>query len=229
LSWVEEAKKRAAQAAIRHVKSETVIGLGTGSTAEYMIQMLSSLLDSGTLSDVQGVPTSNRTLSLANSLGIPITTLDEYPKLDLSIDGADLIDNKLNVLKGGGGALFREKIVASASQTYIIIADERKVVKNLGIGFPLPIEVLPFSVTPVTQKISELGANVIIRIAHTNEPMVTDNGNYIVDADFGPIDNPEKLEIKLKSIPGVIETGIFLDFVDVAYIGTKDGLRKLPK
>ena len=228
MSWVEEAKKRAAQAAICHIKSETVIGLGTGSTAEYMIKILSSLLESGTLWDVQGVATSNRTSSLANTLGIPMTTLDEYPRLDLSIDGADLIDNKLNLLKGGGGALFREKIVASASETYIIIADERKIVKKLGTGFPLPIEVLPFSVTPVTQKISELGANLTIRI-DKNKPIVTDNGNYILDADFGPIDTPEKLESKLKSIPGVIETGLFLGYVDVAYIGTKDGIQKLPK
>jgi ribose 5-phosphate isomerase A len=228
LSWVEEAKKRAANAAISHVESDTVIGLGTGSTAEYMIQILGSLLASGTLFGVQGVPTSNRTSLFANTLGIPITSLDEYPRLDLSIDGADLIDTKMNVLKGGGGALFREKIVASASNTYIIIADERKIVKKLGTGFPLPIEVLPFSLTHVTQKISELGANVMTRRYH-NEPTITDNGNYILDADFGPIDNPEKLEIKLKSIPGVIETGLFLGYVHIAYIGTEDGLQKLPE
>ncbi len=226
MSWVEEAKKRAAHAALSHVESETVIGLGTGSTAEHMIQILSSLLASGKLTDVKGVPTSNRTSKFANALGVPITTLNEYPILDLSIDGADLIDNNLNVIKGGGGALFREKIVASASKTYIIIADKRKIVKKLGTGFPLPIEVLPFSMTHVTQKISELGAEVMTRSVH-NKPIVTDNGNYILDADFGPINNPERLEINLKSIPGVIETGLFLGYVDIAYLGTEDGIQKL--
>jgi len=145
LSWVEGAKRRAAEAAAQHVTSGTVIGLGTGSTAKHMIEIVGSLLA-----------------------------------------GADLIDGSLDALKGGGGALLREKIVASASETYILIADERKIVEKLGTGFPLPIEVLPFSVTLVADRIGKLGASVVHRTGEAG-PVVTDNGNFILDADFGPM------------------------------------------
>jgi len=180
------------------------------------------------LTDIMGVPTSNQTSIDAEEAGIPLTTLDDHPTLDLSIDGADLIDGNLDALKGGGGALLREKIVASASETYILIADERKIVEKLGTGFPLPIEVLPFSVTLVADRIGKLGASVVHRTGEAGS-VVTDNGNFILDADFGPIDDPLTLERKLKSIPGVLETGLFLGYADIAYVGTPDGVRKLKR
>jgi len=228
MSWVDGAKRRAAEAAAQHVKSGTVIGLGTGSTAKHLIQIIGSYLSAGKLTDIQGVPTSNQTSAYAQEAGIPLTTLDDHPELTLSIDGADLIDGYLNAVKGGGGALLREKIVASASKTYILIADERKIVEKLGTGFPLPIEILPFSAAPAADRVRKLGASVVLRRGK-NGPVTTDNGNFILDADFGPIDDPAGLERELKSIPGVLETGLFLGFADIAYVGTADGVRKLER
>ncbi|MBC8224650.1 ribose-5-phosphate isomerase RpiA [Candidatus Bathyarchaeota archaeon] len=228
MSWVDGAKRRAAEAAARHVKSGTVIGLGTGSTAKHLIQIIGAYLSEGKLTEVQGVPTSNQTAADALEAGIPLTTLDDHPELTLSIDGADLIDGDLNAIKGGGGALLREKIVASASKTYILIADETKIVEKLGTGFPLPIEILPFSAAPTADRVGKLGASVALRRGKLG-PVTTDNGNFILDADFGPIDDPAGLERELKSIPGVLETGLFLGYADFAYVGTPDGVRKLER
>ncbi len=229
MSWVDGAKRRAAEAAAQHIKSGTVIGLGTGSTAKHLIQIVGSYLSAGRLTDIQGVPTSIQTSADAKEAGIPLTTLDDHPELTLSIDGADLIDGNLNALKGGGGALLREKIVASASKTYILIADERKMVEKLGTGFPLPIEVLPFSAAPVADRVRKLGASTELRMDEKIGPAVTDNGNYIIDADFGAIDDPIKLEMGLKMIPGILETGLFLGYADLAYIGTRNGVKKLER
>jgi ribose 5-phosphate isomerase A len=205
-----------------------VIGLGTGSTAKHVIRIIGSYLTAGTLTDIQGVPTSKQTSIDARKAGIPLTTLDDHPVLTLSIDGADLIDGTLNAIKGGGGALLREKIVASASKKYILIADERKIVEKLGTGFPLPIEVLPFAATPAAGQVGKLGASVTLRKGQSS-PVTTDNGNFILDADFGPIEDPDGLEGKLKSIPGVLETGLFLGYADLAYVGTLNSVRKLRK
>ena len=158
MSWIAGAKRRAAEAAAQHVESGTVIGLGTGSTAKYMIEIIGSFLNSGRLTDILGVPTSIQTSADAKEVGIPLTTLDDHPELSLCIDGADLIDGNLNAIKGGGGALLREKIVASASKTYILIADERKIVEQLGTGFPLPLEILPFSAAPAADRVGRIGA-----------------------------------------------------------------------
>jgi len=228
MSWVDGAKRRAAEAAAQHVVSGTVIGLGTGSTAKHLIQIIGDYLSAGQLTEIQGVPTSNQTSAYAMEAGIPLTTLDDHPELMLSIDGADLIDGDLNAVKGGGGALLREKIVAAASKTYILIADETKIVEKLGTGFPLPIEVLPFSATPAADRVEKLGASVALRRGKLG-PVTTDNGNFILDADFGPMDDPAGLERELKSIPGVLETGLFLGYADVAYVGTPDGVRKMER
>ena len=228
MSWIAGAKRRAAEAAAQHVESGTVIGLGTGSTAKYMIEIIGSFLNSGRLTDILGVPTSIQTSADAKEVGIPLTTLDDHPELSLCIDGADLIDGNLNAIKGGGGALLREKIVASASKTYILIADERKIVEQLGTGFPLPLEILPFSAAPAADRVGRLGASVTLRRGKRGK-MTTDNGNFLLDADFGPIEDPPWLERELKSIPGVLETGLFLGFADMAYVGTPDGLRKMQK
>ena len=228
MGWVDGAKRRAAEAAAQHVESGTVIGLGTGSTAKHVIQIIGAYLSTKRLTDIQGVPTSNQTSADAKEVGIPLTTLDDHPELTLSIDGADLIDGYLNAVKGGGGALLREKIVASASKTYILIADERKIVEKLGTGFPLPLEILPFSAAPAAYRVERLGASVVLRRGKLG-PVRTDNGNFILDADFGPMDDPAGLERELKSIPGVLETGLFLGYADLAYVGTPDGVRKLER
>jgi len=230
MGWAEGAKRRAAEAAASHVRSHSVIGLGSGSTASHLIQVIGSLLEKGELTDVSGVPTSHQSAADAREAGIPLTSLDEYPELDLAIDGADQIDGNLDAIKGGGGALLREKIVASTAKEYILIADERKLVERLGKGFPLPIEVLPFSADPAAGKIAKLGAEVSVRIGSGKlGPVVTDNGNFILDADFGSIKDPKKLEGELKKIPGVLETGLFMDYADIAYIGTKDGVKRLDR
>jgi len=230
MSWADGAKRRAAEAAASHVRSHSVIGLGSGSTASHLIHVIGSLLEKGELTDVCGVPTSHQSAADAREAGIPLTRLDEHPELDLAIDGADQIDGHLNAIKGGGGALLREKIVASAAKEYILIADERKLVEKLGEGFPLPIEVLPFSAEMAAGKIVELGAEVSLRSGSGKlGPVVTDNGNFILDADFGPMKDPKRLEGELKKIPGVLETGLFIGYADIAYIGTKNGTKRMEK
>jgi len=207
-----------------------VVGLGSGSTALYFIRILGSRLETGDLHEIKGIPTSHQSSEAAIEAGIPLTSIDEHPILDLSVDGADQIDMQLRAIKGGGGALLREKVVAAASNTYVIIADERKVTEHLGEGYSLPIEVFPFSRRAVLKEIEGLGAKVTIREAKGKlGPVVTDNGNIIFDADFGWIQDPHNLEKTLKLIPGVLETGLFLDYADLAYIGTKEGVNKLER
>jgi len=230
MSWAEEAKRRAAEAAASHVRSHSVIGLGSGSTATHLIQVIGSLLEKGELTNISGVPTSHQSAADAREAGIPLTSLDEHPALDLAIDGADQIDGNLDAIKGGGGALLREKVVASTAMEYILIADERKLVEKLGDGFPLPIEVLPFSAEPVMGTITDLRAKVSIRRGSGKlGPVVTDNGNFILDADFGPMDDPKWLDGELKRIPGVLETGLFIGYADIVYIGKKDGIERLDR
>lgn len=228
MSGADQAKRRAAEAAAAHARSGGVIGLGSGSTASHLIRIIGSRLESGELTDILGVPTSYQASAEAARAGIPLTTLDEHPELDLAIDGADQIDESLEAIKGGGGALLREKIVASATREYIIIADEGKLTRTLGDGCPLPVEVLPFSIGTVLRKIEALGADAAIRSGDGKlGPVVTDNGNFIVDADFGPLSDPRKIDTELKAIPGVLETGLFLGYANTAYIGTSESVRKL--
>ena len=228
LTWVEDAKRRAAEEAVKHVEDGQVIGLGSGSTAAYAIRLLGEKLRGGELRDILGIPTSLQAASEAVEAGIPLTTLEEHPIVDVSIDGADQLDARLNLIKGGGGALLREKIVASCSKLYIIVADERKLARRLGENCPIPLEVHPMAVKPITMRLEELGARASLRMARGKVgPVVTDNGNLIIDADFGPVENPEELDGRLRMIPGVLETGLFLGYADLAYIGTRSGLRRL--
>jgi len=177
-----------------------------------------------------GVPTSYQASSAAIQAGIPLTSLDEHPSLDITVDGADQIDDRLQAIKGGGAALLREKVVASASKRYILIADERKLTKRLGEGCPLPIEVLSFSLGTIVKGIERLGAKAVVRQAKGKlGPVVTDNGNFIVDADFGAMETPGILEAELKAIPGVLETGLFLDYAQIAYVGTKDSVIEMKR
>ncbi|MBN1682548.1 ribose-5-phosphate isomerase RpiA [Candidatus Bathyarchaeota archaeon] len=221
-------KRRAAFRAVKHIENGMVIGLGSGSTALQAIKMIGELLDSGELYDIMGVPTSSQTMFESIKMKIPLTTLDEYPQLDLGLDGADQIDNKLNAIKGGGGALFREKIIAAACKEYILMADNTKITETLGIGQLLPIEVYPFAITPVIKAIEKLGSKVTIRVTNGKlGPVITDNGNYLIDADFGPIQDPWWLEQEIHSVPGVIETGLFLGYANLAYIGGKGSVKRL--
>ncbi|MEM3000553.1 MAG: ribose 5-phosphate isomerase A [Candidatus Bathyarchaeia archaeon] len=227
---VEEAKRKAALAAIKHVEDGVVVGLGSGSTAAYAIEALGERIKHEKLK-LLAVPTSYQAFLLAVNNGIAVTTLDEHPVIDVTIDGADQIDPKLNLIKGMGAALAREKIVASASKLNIIIADETKKVRVLGENsHPVPIEVLPFAITPVKRKIEALGGKAILREGKGKlGPVITDNGNAIIDAVFGLIDNAAELELKLKMIPGVIETGLFVNLTDIAYIGTSSIVEKIEK
>jgi ribose 5-phosphate isomerase A len=227
---VEKAKRNAALEAVKHVENGFVIGLGSGSTVAYAAEEIGKRIKAEKLC-VKAVPTSYQAFMLAVENGIPITTLEENPTLDLTIDGADQIDENLNLIKGMGGALTREKIVAAASKTLIIIADERKKAKILGEnGQQVPIEVLPFSAPFVARKLSELGGKPKIREGTGKVgPVVTDNGNFIIDVDFGPIENPSKLDAKLKRIPGIVETGLFVDMADLVYLGKLDKVERLKR
>ena len=227
---VEKGKKNAALEAVKHVKDGFVIGLGSGSTVAYAAEEIGKRIKTEKL-HVKVVPTSYQAFMLAVKNGIPLTTLEEHPILDLAIDGADQIDENLNLIKGMGGALTREKIVAAASKNLIIIADERKKAKILGEnGQQMPVEVLPFAASFVMHKISELGGKPKIREGTGKVgPVVTDNGNFIIDVDFGLIDKPAELEKKLKTIPGIVETGLFVNMADLVYLGKLDKVERLKR
>ncbi|MGQ9545530.1 MAG: ribose 5-phosphate isomerase A, partial [Candidatus Bathycorpusculaceae bacterium] len=219
--WVKQAKKKAALEAAKHVKDGFVVGLGSGSTAAYAIKEIGNRIRREKI-QVLGVPTSYQAFMLAVKCGIQITTLEENPTLDLTIDGADQIDQELNLIKGMGGALTREKIVASASKKLLIVADESKMVKILGENnHPVPIEIVPFALPFIVRKIEEIGGKPIIREgAKKVGPVITDNGNMLIDSNFGLIRDPAELENKLKVLPGVVETGLFVKMADVVYLGT---------
>jgi ribose 5-phosphate isomerase A len=227
---MEKAKKNAALEAGKHVEDGFVVGLGSGSTAAYAIEEIGNRIKREKL-HVSGVPTSYQAFMLAIKYKIPITTLEEHPALDLTIDGADQVNAELDLIKGMGGALAREKIVASASKKNIIIADESKKVRILGENnHPVPIEVLPFAATPVARKIEEIGGKTTVREAVRKVgPIITDNGNIIIDAIFGLIRKPEEMEHELKSIAGVVETGLFVKMADVVYLGRESAVEKLER
>jgi ribose 5-phosphate isomerase A len=220
-------KQQASAAAAKLVEDNMVIGLGTGSTANYLIYVLAQRIALG-LHIIGAVPSSTATKELAHNLNIPLTDLNTHPELDLYIDGADEIDPQLRLLKGAGGALLREKIVASSARRFIVIADITKKVTQLGHLFPVPVEVIPLAVTPVSKHIAALGANVQVR-QRAEQPFITDNQNFIVDCTFPDgIANPEELNARLHSIVGVVETGLFLNMAKQAFIGGPDGVQIIP-
>ena len=229
MGWREEAKKKASAEAVKHVKDGFTIGLGSGSTVAYAIQEIGKRIQQRKLR-ILGVPTSHQAMMLAVHCGIPITTLNEHPQLNLTIDGADQIDRHLDLIKGMGGALTREKIVASVAKQFVIVADETKLIEKLGANCAVPVEVLPFALPTVMLKMQEKGGKPVLREAKGKVgPVVTDNGNFIVDVDFGPINAPKELDSQLKSIPGVIETGLFVEMADVVYVGTPTTVERLER
>lgn len=222
-------KIAAARSALSHVEDGMKLGIGTGSTAEAFIHLLAERVGEGLR--VIGVPTSERTARLCLELGVPLTSLDEAPRLDLCIDGADEIDPALNLTKGGGGALLREKIVAHASSKFIVIADESKLVPALG-EFPLPIEVNPFGLEATRQQIedaySALGHSGKTRLrVRDGQPFETDGGHFILDASFGHISDPKALSDALHAIPGVVEHGMFIGMTSLAIVAGSGSVRVL--
>ena len=224
-----EMKIRAAATALEHVEDGMRLGIGTGSTAEEFVRLLAEKVAGGLR--VEGVPTSERTARLCVELGVPLKSLDELPELDLTIDGADEIDPALNLIKGGGGALLREKIVASASARMIVIADESKIVDTLG-AFPLPIEINPFGHAAtriaVEKLASRLGLSGEMKLRASGDGLFsTDGGHLILDASFGRIPDAEALAGALNSIPGVVEHGLFINMATLAVIAGPSGARTL--
>ena len=223
-------KIRAAERALRYVEPGMKLGLGTGSTAAKFVDLLGAKVKSGL--DVLCVPTSEATAAQARALGIRLTTLDDCPELDLTIDGADELTGDVSLIKGGGGALLREKIVAAASDRFIVIADASKKVETLG-KFPLPVEVVRFGVTATRQMIEELAAMVGCsgeirqRTGRDNQPFVTDGGNYIFDCAFGVIEDPDLLDTMLKTVPGVVENGLFLGMAERAIVAGPNGIEEI--
>jgi ribose 5-phosphate isomerase A len=224
---LERMKQLACQRAAQEVQDGMVLGLGTGSTVYYFLQELGRMVREGI--HVTGVPTSIRTAELATQLAIPLTTLDDQPHLDLAVDGADEVDANLNLVKGAGGALLREKIIAASADRFVVVVDDGKVVTQLGERYPLPVEVVPFGHNPAIRALEGLGARVILRRGTDGQTWVSDNGNYILDCHFGPIPDPVALQKELLAIPAVVDSGLFLNMTEMAIVGQADGVRLLQR
>jgi ribose 5-phosphate isomerase A len=217
-------KELAGRAAAQLVHDGDVVGLGTGSTAYFAVVALGERVKAGL--KIIGIPTSIATEELARKLGIPLTTLDQHTEIDITIDGADELDPHLHLIKGGGGALLREKVVASVTKKMVIVADSTKAVPFLG-KFPLPVEIIPFARAVVEKKIKSLGAEPKLRLKPDGQPFVTDNGNYILDSSFGKIANPLSVARVLSDTPGVVEHGLFVRFAKLAILGKGSSVIKL--
>ncbi len=221
-------KQIAGTAAAKLVEDGMVVGLGTGSTSNFLIYALAKRVQDG-LHIIGAISSSQASHDLAANLGIPVTDLDTHPTLDLYIDGADEVDTQLNLLKGAGGALLREKIIASAARRFVVIADVTKQVRHLGQNFPVPVETVPFAITPVRNHLEALGAIVTPRII-AGKPFETENGNIILDCAFsGGISDPIGLNANMHRIVGVVETGLFLGMAEQVLIGGPEGVLTLPE
>jgi ribose 5-phosphate isomerase A len=215
-----DAKRLAGEQAANYIEDGMVIGIGTGSTVYWTVQKLAELVQKGLR--IRGVPTSKQTEMLALKLGIPLIPIAEVDELDLTIDGADEVNPRLDLIKGGGGALLREKMVASISKRLIIVVDESKYVPALG-RFPLPVEVVPFGWEVSSRQIRKLGGIPNLRTRDDSNPFITDNGNYLLDCEFTTIETPFDLSIELNRIPGVVENGLFTNMTETIIIGSQDG------
>ncbi len=213
-------KQEVGKAAAARVKSNSIVGLGTGSTTAYAIQYIGERLASGDLKNILGVPTSFQAEVLAKKYGIPLTTLDAIDHIDIAIDGADEVDPQKNLIKGGGAAHTREKVVDSLAAEFVVVVDSSKLVDQLGSTFLLPVEVIPMAVTPVMRKLEELGGKTDLRMGVKKAgPVVTDQGNLVIDVKFAHIEDPLTLESTINNIPGVLENGLFVGVADVILVG----------
>jgi len=217
---IDNLKKQAAEKAVEQVQSGMVIG---------SIKKIGELLQSGELKEIAGIPTSKATEELAKSLNIPLTSFDEMQQIDLTIDGADEVDVELNLIKGGGGALLREKVVAQASKREIIIVDESKLSKKLGEKWAVPIEVLKYCVQLEKKFLETIGAEIELRKDKNGDAFITDEGNYILDSNFGLINTPKELAHKLEARAGIVEHGLFIDFASEVIVAAPNGIKILKK
>ena len=225
----EHLKQQAAYEAVKQVESGMVVGLGTGSTAKHAVTCIGERIRNGELNSIVGIPSSVQTEELARRSGVPLTTFDDHPRIDLTIDGADEVDPHLNLIKGGGGALLREKILAQSSLRNIIIVDESKLSDRLGTRWALPVEVIPFARRTEEEYLRSLGAMPNLRTDPKGRPVLTDQNNFIFDAAFGPISDPEGLSIMLNARSGIMAQGLFIGLAHEVIIAGADGLRRLRK
>lgn len=225
----DKLKQKAAYRAVEFVESGMVVGLGTGSTTSYAVKRIAERLQSGDVKNIVGIPTSLRTETLAGELGIPLCGLDEQPVIDVTIDGADEVDADLNLIKGGGGALLREKVVAQASRRNIIIIDESKLSSRLGIRWALPVEVIPFAAKTEENFLKSLKASVRLRTGDKEQPYQTDQNNFILDANFGEITDPNNLATRLNARAGIVEHGLFLNLATDVIVAGADEIRHLKR
>lgn len=219
-------KQIAGERATEYVKDGMVVGLGTGSTVYYTIKRLGMMVSEGL--DIIGIPTSISSEKIANESGIKLSTLEEHPKIDVTIDGADEVDPNFDLIKGMGGALFREKIVAFASDMEVIVVDRSKMVDILGTKSPLPVEVSTFGWKQCLEKLKDLGCSPNLRM-NEEKAVISDNNNHIIDCSFEKIENPVSLESRINNIPGVIENGLFLGITDIVIMGSEDGAKLFSK
>ena len=225
----DELKQKAAHRAVEFVDSGMVVGLGTGSTTEFAVRRIAERLKSGDLKNIVGIPTSIRTQKLAGELNIPLCGLDDQPDIDVTIDGADEVDPDLNLIKGGGGALLREKVVAQASRRNIIIVDQSKLSPRLGTHWALPIEVIPFAVKTEENFIKSLGASFTLRTEAEGQPYKTDQNNFILDANLGEMADPNSIAARLNGRAGIVEHGLFLGLANDVIVAAEDKIRHLKR
>ena len=225
----EEFKKLAAEKAVEEIKSGMVVGLGSGSTFYYALKKIGELVKSGELKNIVGIPSSKHTEKLAHEFGIPITTFSEKQEIDVTIDGADEVDTYLNLIKGGGAAHLREKVIAQASKRLIIVVDESKLSDKLGTSWAVPVEVIQFAY-PVEEKfLQSINGKPGLRVYENGKPLITDEGNFILDANFGIIQNPFELAEKLENRAGIVEHGMFLHLTSKVIVAGKNGIKILEK
>ena len=217
---IQTMKQEVGKAAAARVKSDSIVGLGTGSTTAFAIQYLGDRLAKGELQNIVGVPTSFGAEVLAKQYGVPLTNLDAVERIDTAIDGADEVDPQKNLIKGGGAAHTREKVVDSLAEEFIVVVDSGKLVDRLGSSFLLPVEVIPMAVSPVMRTLKSLGGQPELRMGVKKAgPVITDQGNLVIDIKFEAIDDPADLEKTINNIPGVLENGLFVGVADVVLIG----------
>jgi len=217
-------KQQAAERALEYVQSGMALGMGSGSTARHVVAGLAARLRDGRLRDVVGVPTSEATAALARELSIPLATLEERPQLDLAIDGADEVDPALNLIKGLGGALLREKIVAASARRFVVVVDETKIVARLGTRAPLPVEVIAFGLPLCRRRLAELGCEPALRLTAGGSVYRTDEGNVILDCRFTTLADAQALSAAINTIPGVVEHGLFVGMADVVLVAGAGGV-----